>query len=209
MTSLFLRIQRSVRDFVRREEGNLTFEAAVLFPMLVWTVTMTFSFFDAFRQSTANLKASYTVGDLVSRETNTVTDQYVSSMYVMLRQMVGNQAPLKMRMTFIMFQEDDDRHFVDWSSDCGFGFEWDDDNIHLIRDRLPPMSDLDTLIIVETTNDYDPVFKPPLLNGWLNGERKFENFVFTRPRFTDLIPGNVSAQGCQQNSLGVPATTTS
>ncbi|MCX8955705.1 pilus assembly protein, partial [Ruegeria sp. NA] len=69
---------------------------------------------------------------------------------------------VKMRISLIVYDEDDDRHYVRWSTVRGFDNEWDDDKIEEIEDRLPPMPNQDTVILVETSNEYIPTFRP----GW-------------------------------------------
>jgi hypothetical protein len=206
MTRYFLSIRQYLRRFARKEDGGLAFEGIVVFPIFVWSITLGYTFFDGFRQNTANLKAAYTVGDLISRETDELTDTYALSMYTLMRRMVNNNSTLKMRLSFIMYQEDDDRHYVLWTTTCGFTGEWNNANIDRIKDKLPPMSDLDTLILVETMNDYDPLFR----TGWLTKDYEFRNFVFTRPRFTDLVAApDISANFCQGDAGPVATAPTS
>ncbi|CAD0183426.1 hypothetical protein RUESEDTHA_00292 [Ruegeria sp. THAF57] len=174
---------RTARD----ESGLLTVEAVLIFPMLVWTVTGAFTFFDGFRQSAANLKAAYTIGDLISRETQTITDTYVDSLYELMLRMVNNGSEMKLRVTLIVFDEVDDRHYVRWSTERGYNQIWTDGNIKNMRESLPPMPNQDTLIIVETANNYVPVFG----SGWVSDDYTFRNFVFTRPRFTNEIAADV------------------
>ena len=179
--------RRSMGHFSRNEKGMLTVEALLVFPMLLWTITAIFTFFEGFRQSAANLKAAYTIGDLISRETQAITPAYVNSMLVLMQRMVNNGSPMSLRMTLIVFDEDDDRHYVRWSTARGYDDVWDNDNISNMEDNLPPMPDQDTLIIVETSNPFDPTFKTPFLGD----DYTFNNFVFTRPRFTNEIAANL------------------
>ncbi|MFY2826092.1 TadE/TadG family type IV pilus assembly protein [Ruegeria sp. MALMAid1280] len=206
MTRYFLSFRQFLARFARSEHGGLAFEGIVVFPIFVWSITLGYTFFDGFRQNTANLKAAYTVGDLISRETDELTDTYAQSMYTVMRRMVNNNSTLKMRLSFIMYQEDDDRHYVHWSTTCGFVGTWDNSNIDRIKENLPPMADLDTLILVETLNDYNPLFK----TGWLTKDHEFTNFVFTRPRFTDLVKApDISPIFCQGDAGPVDVAPTS
>ncbi|MDX1742445.1 MAG: pilus assembly protein [Ruegeria sp.] len=193
MSRVSLNIRHFLSRWLRRENGALTVEALLIFPLFVLTVTLTYTFYDAFRQSTANLKAAYTVSDLISREKDGINDTYVTSMHLLMQRMVNNESEMRMRLSFIRFKEDEDRLVVDWSTSCGFADIWTNDNIETLRDRLPPLSDLEPLIIVETVNDYDWKVKPP----WLDTDYQFENFIFTRPRVADQISADdLSEQGC-------------
>ncbi|GAA6161165.1 MULTISPECIES: hypothetical protein [Ruegeria] len=193
------RLRNLFRSVKRDESGILTVEAILIFPMLVWTITGAFAFFDGFRQSAANLKAAYTVGDLISRETGTVTDTYVDSMHELLDRMVNSRNDIQLRISLIVYDAEDDRHYVRWSAIRGYCEAWTNDNIGNMRDNLPPMPDQDTLIIVETSNRYQPIFGSNWVVGsWVSEDHTFRNFVFTRPRFTNEIAQNLGPQSCSQ-----------
>ena len=183
-----MNIMSKFRDFLRRtkreEDGSLTVDFVLVFPLLVWTVTGTFTFFDSFRQSSASIKAAYTVGDLISRETSGLNATYFQSLFLLAYRMVGNDAPMGMRVSLVLFDATKNRHFVRWSTHCGgYSGVWDDSNVAGLSNFLPPMPDQDTLIVVETTNDYVPAFNI----NWLPEDQTFDNFVFTRPRFNDKV----------------------
>ncbi|WP_170788416.1 TadE/TadG family type IV pilus assembly protein [Ruegeria lacuscaerulensis] len=193
--SLLAKVRNLLNRKARDERGALSVEAVLVFPMLFWTVTGTYTFFDGFRQSAANLRAAYTVGDLISRETSEVTDTYVDSMQELMERMVDNGTPLRVRISLVRYDEGDARHYVDWSAIRGFCDQLDNDNITSISGSLPPMPDQDTLIIVETSNDFDPAFGGAAVIGdWVSDDSTFENFVFTRPRFTNAIAQNLGPQ---------------
>ncbi|TMV08035.1 pilus assembly protein [Ruegeria sediminis] len=179
-------MRKSLKNFRSDESGSILVEALLALPVLLWAIAATFTYFDGFRQSASNLKAAFTVSDLISRETRTITETYLDSMHELMELMVDNGTQMNVRISLIAFDEDDDRHYVRWSGIRGFDEEWTDDNIHLIRDKLPPMPNADTLILVETSNTYVPFF-----NVGLGNNITFDNFVFTRPRFTNEIAGSV------------------
>ncbi len=188
-TSKLVRYLRSVK---RDESGVLAVEAILIFPMLLWAIAATFIFFEGFRQSAANLKAASTVGDLISRETQTVTNNYIDSLHELMEAMVNNGSDVDMRVSLIVYDEADDRHYVRWSAVRGFEVNLSNDTIEDLRANLPPMPDQDTLILVETSNNYVPVFDIRLFSpeGLLSGIT-FENFIIARPRFTNEIAAAV------------------
>lgn len=174
-----------VRNFSRDEDGSMTVETVLVLPMLFWAIMASYAYFDGYRQSAANVKAAYTISDLVSRETREINDAYIDSMKEMMELMVKAESGTRMRITLITYSEADDYHYVRWSADRGLGGKLTDAAVAAIRDQLPPMPDADTLILVETENDYVPKFDVGL------NDVTFENFVFTRPRFTNEIAANV------------------
>ncbi|WP_170409103.1 TadE/TadG family type IV pilus assembly protein [Ruegeria atlantica] len=205
MTRLTLRIRHLLGTFAGKENGNLSLESALIFPMLVWSVTLTYTYFDAFRENTANLKAAYTISDLISREgegDDPLTDTYAQSMYLMYNRMVTANSPLKMRLSVIQYFAADDnagteeRYLVEWSTACGYESNWTNDNLEPLIEKLPPLADTDSLIIVETSKPYVPI----LDTNWLDRDHTFENFVFTRPRFVPIVKGPASTHFCQQDA---------
>lgn len=187
--SVFRNLKKRFKVFKKDESGILTVEALMIFPLMLWTITFTFTAFEGFRQSASNLKAAYTISDLISRETQAVTDVYIDSLHDLAGKMINNRSDVKMRVSLIVYDEDDKRHYVRWSTVRGFDQEWDDNRIDEIEDRLPPMPNQDTVILVETSNEYIPTFRP----GWdFATGITFENFIFTRPRFTNEVACNLT-----------------
>ncbi len=186
------KLRNHLRKFARDTEGVIAIETMLTLPIIFWTIIGCYTFFDAYRQSASNLKAAYTIGDLISRETQEIDETYVDSMHQLMQIMIRNTENVSMRLTLIAFDEEEDRHFVRWSTVRGFDTEWTDGNIHLMRDRLPPMPNADTLIVVETSNDFQPPLVFGVLFNWgLIGEIELNNFIFTRPRFTNEIAASV------------------
>ncbi|RBW62066.1 TadE/TadG family type IV pilus assembly protein [Ruegeria sp. A3M17] len=199
MTCLTSRIRNLFGAFLGKENGSLSMESALIFPMLVWSITITYTYFDGFLESSANLKAAYTVSDLVSREgEDAITDIYAESMYLIYNRMVTDNSPLKMRLSVIQYFAADqntgteERYNVEWSTACGYESNWTNDNLDSLIERLPPMANTDSLIIVETSKPYVPI----LNTGWLDRDHTFDNFIFTRPRFVPIVKGPDSKHFC-------------
>lgn len=175
-----------LKRFATREEGSIALEALIIIPILFWAILAGYTFFEGYRQSASNVKAAYTIGDLVSRETREINSVYIDSMEDMFALMVRNQADMKMRISLVLYDADSNSHTVSWSAiRGGYTEKLTNADMPEYKDLLPPMSDQSTLILVETSN----TFVPPFRVGLDNIELK--NFVFTRPRFANNIKANV------------------
>ena len=161
--------------------GAVTLEFVLVMPFLFWAFMATYVFFDGYRQSSLNLKAANTIGDVLSRETNGVNDAYIDSMHEMLKLMVRAETELTLRVSVLRWDADDERYYVDWSTVRNRETALDDDMVQDIAHRLPAMPDGDRVILVETSNRF-----VPLLNVGL-GEQQLTNFVYTRPRFAPRV----------------------
>ncbi|MCE8546587.1 hypothetical protein KBY25_12225 [Ruegeria pomeroyi] len=179
------RILNSLRLFRRNEEGSVAVEALLTVPILFWTIMIGYTYFDGYREAASNVKAAYTIGDLISRETRTIDDAYIDSMVELFERMVQDTDSLQVRISLLRYERRRDRHRVRWSANRGFPERLSNANVGSISSRLPPMSDQDTLILVETRNVYRSPFRVGL------DDTDMETFIFTRPRFTNEIAGSV------------------
>ncbi|MEY8828993.1 TadE/TadG family type IV pilus assembly protein [Sedimentitalea sp. XS_ASV28] len=161
--------------------GSVTVEFILAMPFVFWAFMATYVYFDGYHQSTANLKAAYTISDLISRETSDINDAYVDSMYELFGMMTHTPSDISLRISVIRWDESDRRYYVNWSANRGFPGELDDGSVGQFADRLPAMPDNEIVILVETENTFTPLFRIGM------DETKLENFVFTRPRFVDQI----------------------
>ncbi len=175
-------LPKHLRSFRQNSEGALTVEFMILAPLLLWTFAAIYTFFDAYRQDTVNLKAAYTISDLVSRETTELNDDYIDSMYAMSQLLIRSGSDTSIRISVVRWDEDDDRYYLDWSKERGEAFvEWTNATISEVKDNLPVMPDQERVILIETRNDLEPAFNVGLPSMDL------DNFVFSRPRFAPLV----------------------
>lgn len=182
------------RRFRRDEEGTVSVEAAFYLPFLLGIFALTYTLFDAFRQESVNIKATYTISDLISRETTELNDDYIDSMYELAQLMIRADTQISMRISVVRWDEDDDAYYVDWSVERGPSLDvWTDGNINSVKDDLPSMPDDERVILVETWNEVNPAFDVGL------DAFDIYNFVFTRPRFA----AQVAYEGMNPSDGGV------
>lgn len=166
----------------RETDGSVSVEFAFYMPLLLGVFAAIYTYFDAFRQEGVNLKAAYTISDLISRETSTLNEDYIDSMHDLAKLLIRVDSSISLRISVIRWDEDDNRYYVDWSKVRGGKFtEWQDGNIQEVKDDLPTMPDQERVILVETKNDIDPAFNVGL------PDMDIQNFVFTRPRFAPQV----------------------
>ncbi|MGV6805143.1 MAG: TadE/TadG family type IV pilus assembly protein [Ruegeria sp.] len=175
---------RFLKRFSRKENGVISIEAVMIYPLLFWGMCASYSFFDGYKQSSRNLKASYAIADVLSRERNTVTATYIDTLYDLVQEMISDRSDVSMRISFLRFDLPDDRHYVQWSCIRGDSFEkWNDGTIGDIREKLPVMPDNGKMILVEVKD----LYRRPFSLGYGDSEFAMDNFVFTHPRVYDNI----------------------
>ncbi|MGH1355591.1 MAG: TadE/TadG family type IV pilus assembly protein [Thalassovita sp.] len=170
-----------LRAFAEDTRGTVAIEAVLALPVLFWTFLASFVYFDAYRQTSINLKAAYMVGDVLSRETNAVDNDYMDGMMSLFDFLANANNPTKLRVTVVRWDTDDDAYERDWSQTRGAVSALTNSDLVGLESSLPIMSDGERVIIVETWSRYTPPFSVGLES------REMYNFVTTSPRFAPLL----------------------
>lgn len=198
MTSLAMAALKSrlaaFRDDVR---GSLSVEAALVLPLLCWFYVASFVWFDAFRAQNTNLKASYTLADMLSREQAEVNAAYMQGLNRVYDYLAASGSPTYIRVTIVKCTQGclppssgsyDDadvlagrRLAIEWSYATEGRPALNNTTIASYNDKIPYMPKGDIVILLETFMTYTPLFNAGL------SERTFANYIVTRPRFTPQI----------------------
>ena len=97
------------------ENGSIPIEGVMAFTLLAWWYIASFQFFDAYRQKNINLKAAYTVSDLLSRETGPVAtdpnsapvDQaYINGMNTVFDYLTNSNRATWVRVSSVYWDDD-------------------------------------------------------------------------------------------------------
>lgn len=175
------RLGRAVRRFAEDKRGSQTVEAVVMFPLLFWAMLAMLVFFDAYRQSSLNVKAAFTISDMISREVEPITPAFLNGANLLFSELARSSTSTKMRVTVVYYSSKDERFYRDWSRQRGGVTALTNDDVRDLADRLPIVPNNERLIVVETWADYDPPFDVGLQR------QDLYNFVFTRPRFAPQV----------------------
>ena len=170
-------------SFLRRSEsGTLSVEAVLVLPMLLFAYLGMYVFFEGLRERNINLKAAYTVGDLLSRETNLIDMDYLNGMNGVFGWLTRTGNEVAMRVTVVRYDEEDDKHVMVWSRGVSGKPDLEQGDIEVIvTPHVPILADADSAIVVETWATYQPLF-----NAGLETTELY-NIIVTPPRFTDQL----------------------
>ncbi|MEM9710248.1 MAG: hypothetical protein AAF871_15845 [Pseudomonadota bacterium] len=176
-------LKKAASQFARRSDGSLSVEAVLMFPLLAWAYMGMYFFFDAYRQQNINLKAAYTVSDMLSREFEPIDDAYLVGANDVFDFLSYSSTPPAIRVTTFRYDADVDRYMLmDSNSTRGQpDLQQADLDEESFRSRIPIMADDDTVILLETWSNYVPPVKMGLPNV------VFDNFIITSPRFTGQL----------------------
>ena len=180
---------RLTNKFSKSEQGGMSVDAMFALPLLVWAVTATFVFFDAFKTLNVGQKATYTVADMLSRETDPIDADYLTTMQEMFSYLSNGTRNQSIRVTVVRMSEDADtgekfREMV-WSQGVG-GLSGHTD-LQMVEGRLPDMAVGDQMIVVESTQEWSPAFAVGLASY------NIHEYAISRPRFAPQLVWGGSA----------------
>jgi Flp pilus assembly protein TadG len=172
-----------LRRFGRDTKGSVSVEAVILFPALAVIFAASWVYFDVMRQQSISIKANYTIGDIISRETEVLDDTYITNVQRMMYYLTkGSGEEVDLRVTVVQYNADSLNHDVIWSEARGDWSALNDSDLSDYTESLPLMADADQLILVETRDAYTPSFN---VSGI--GPFDIETYSFTRPRFASQV----------------------
>ncbi|WP_425099744.1 TadE/TadG family type IV pilus assembly protein [Tropicibacter sp. S64] len=167
-----------LRRFRREQDGYVTLEAIIVMPVLLWIFAACWVYFDAFRQQSVNQKANFVISDMLSRETKEIDATYVDSTFELLKVLTqANADGTALRLTLVEYDETAGAWNFLWSEARGDMAALAAGDMSGYQDRLPIALEGDQLILVETWDDHNPVFKIGL------DAFTITSYSFTRPRY--------------------------
>lgn len=179
-----LRILTSAfKRFGRDDRGSLTIEAVLILPLLMWWYAGSLVFYDAFQARSVDLKASYTISDLISRDMDgEITTNDIDGMGKFFAYLTsGHGIDPAIRITLVRCKQDCDQDNrllkVIWSKGTDGKASLSSANIMAYNSRIPIVPNTDPVLMVETFTSYEPPFNAGL------SAKNYENIVVTRPRF--------------------------
>ena len=102
-------MKRFFKKKMRDERGSVSVEAILMFPLLIWAYMGMYVFFEGLRESNINLKATYTVADVLSRFTDedvAVTEEYMDGLHAVYNWMSRSINPVFMRVSVVTYDQE-------------------------------------------------------------------------------------------------------
>ncbi|MEM9582632.1 MAG: hypothetical protein AAGA08_05915 [Pseudomonadota bacterium] len=168
---------------LRREDGAVMMEAVIMMPLLAGFYCATIVWFDAYRQKTLIMKASYAVSDVLSRE-KTVDEPFLDNMRDILDFMIPSNARPKMRISLIHYNDDivsGNKYRLMWSYGPYGMTDLTQADLDADSSWIPVMGDDDAVVVTETAVSYQPIFRVGI------PDQIYRNTIVTRPRFAGTL----------------------
>ena len=171
-----------LRRFAKNEDGVGMTEALMMLPLMLWAYLALFVYWDAYRTQNTAVKATFTISDMLSRELNPVDDNYINGMKLVFDYLLNSDQATRMVVSSVTWNEAEKKYVVEWSEARGTGATARAVGKMVTKtDKMPKMSDGDTVIVVETSMHYEPSLNVGVPVFDMN------EFVVTRPRRTPRI----------------------
>ena len=190
-------MKRLLHRFLTDERASVTVEVVLMMPILLWGYFGLFILFEGYRNLSANIRAAYTISDMLSRETNAINAAYIEGLNDI--QDVITQSPHRtvLRVSVVRYDDDDDQHDLVWSYSTAGKTAVSQAGVDtLLKPYLPSMSDGEVQVVVETWMAFVPFLNidmralyAPYADWSLTGFHAFyfESLVTTRPRFAGQL----------------------
>ncbi|MEM8793681.1 MAG: hypothetical protein AAGE80_18840 [Pseudomonadota bacterium] len=174
-----------LRRFAGDTRGSITVEFMIWIPVIMLWLSFSVAFYDANKNRNDAAKAAYTISDLVSRQvevSEAFFDQLAALQDNLLPRTAANH---RLRITSIQFLEAEDEDaedawVVQWSAGRRGAEALTEDTLN--TNLLPPMADLDTVVLVEIAVPFVPVMQNVGINT-----QTWSLPVVSRPRFVSSI----------------------
>lgn len=184
-----LSIKSVMTRFRKDQTGSLSVEAVIILPLLFWAICATYTYYNAFKVQNAVNRANYTLGDIVSRETGTVTPDYVTGLHNLYQYMTrAKDENTWIRVSTVTCKRRCDKDTrvlrINWSYGTGGAHSLKNSEIRSVEEMIPLLPKGDSLILVETNSVYKPLFKGMVPTF---GDTNMASYSVTRPRFAQQI----------------------
>lgn len=181
--SFYSRLKLHSRRLAGDTRGSMPVEGLLASTWLIWWYIASFQFFDAYRQKNVNLKAAYTIADLISRTQpdDAIDANFIEGMNTLFDYLTISRKATWVRVSSVIWDNTDNRYEIAWSYATGPVGGQTDATIQNDAYRIPVMPEGDSVILVETNMAYEPIFNIGLNAQW------YTSFIATRPRFTSCV----------------------
>ena len=186
--TLTRKLTQPFRRFAREEKGAMVLEVLLTIPVFAFCTIGTYTYWDAFRSLNTAQKATYTVADMISRETREINTTYLTGLHDVLQYMVGDDLPVQMRVSSITYSGVRNRFEIDWSRSPNNELpQLTTTTLQSLVQYIPMLADGDSIVLVESNMQFTPAFQESPAFFMYVGDEVFRQFIVTRPRFVPKI----------------------
>ena len=178
---LLARLKVSLRSFLEDTRGLITVESVLTIPLLFWAMAATFDFFEIHRYKSVREKGTFTIADMISRETRAsgLTSIYLDNAKILFDEITNDDGVNQIRVSVVNYSDNTNEYDISWSQVRGTGpmVPLTDADVKNAHATLPEVDHGEEVILVESTSSYQPLFNVGL-NDVTIGTRVFSAIRF-------------------------------
>lgn len=184
-----------VGTFRKSDEGSVAIETMLMVPIMAWAMLATLTFFDAYRNEAIAYKAGLTIADMISREADSIDDDYIDGARELLTFLASDDPEPDLRITAFTWNNNQQKYARRWSKERGPRSPLKTSDLASMTGILPEMAHGERAILVETWTDYTPPWDVGL------SARTMATYNVISPRFVTQIcfsntPDDLSTLKC-------------
>jgi Flp pilus assembly protein TadG len=177
--------------------GVMTMEFMVMLPILLMWFAGLFVFFDAFQSWMKTLKASYTVSDILTRQT-VVDDAYIDTLDGVFDSISQSRDGAETFMRVSQVKNSDGTLEMMWTHATVEGQILVDATIDDVSPHVPTLMNNEYVIVFQTYRPFNPLF------DWVGlSETVFENVITSPLRFTSSLVNTDHPESVADSNDGV------
>lgn len=172
-----------VKRFRDSTTGSVTLEAVITLPLLVTILVGTYVFHDMFAFKNVREKATFTIADMISRETQPITPAYLDSAKILFDTMTEDNGTNALRVSLATYDGDTDSFAIEWSQVRGAGglSALTTADVQSAHGELPVLMDGERIIVIDSKATYASDFDVG------QGQPTVSSRVFLSPRFAPQV----------------------
>jgi len=174
------RVTSLLTRFRKETSGVVTVEMVITLPLLIWSLAVTFDYFEIHRHRAVREKATYTLADMLSREQAPVTAEYIDGARDLFNAITNDDDPVQIRVSVVTYDGDTEQFRVVWSRLGGTGAlsALTDTDVQSGNVPLPQMIPGQQIVIVNSLSTYNPAFNVGLSTNMPVETSQFMNLRF-------------------------------
>ncbi len=181
---------RYLKAFRKDESGTLSIELLIAVPMLTWALISVIVYFDAFRAQYYSERANETIADMISREENAITPDFLDGVDGVLRNLTTIDSTPEFRITIVGYTLVDDAYRIIWSRGQDAAIDVDNVITPIVDvSSLPQLVDGEHVILFTTRVEYTASIDPGFgfFSGTGLGATVFDRTTVVAPRNVVLV----------------------
>jgi hypothetical protein len=170
-----------IKRFLRAENANAPVEAVIVIPFFIWGFMSMYAMTDTFIKNYKVTQSTYAIADAVAREMESIGSSRIEGLNRLHALMTASPVATTTRVSLVTYNADRAQLELGWSYATDGEIPLGDADMTALAQKLPALSNGESLVFVETWRGYSSSF------GDLLGDLTMGQTAFSRLRYVPTI----------------------